>query len=260
MPFHHQHLLTALIQDYTSDFVKSNGKHEVYYNFSGIKGQTKVSRQGLNYFSSKVTLVLSSPHKYFIDFFLRNLFSQQLIEVGSLILAPESVEVEQSPKFDEELKYLSISPIVLSIESEVSQSKDFILPDSDIFSDLLYDSTMGRMERSGMYSPEDIAAFYQFQIIPDAAYIQKISVEAKKYARIYNVFEHTEKKEVRGYTIPFALYAHPRVQQFIFECGIGEATHHGYGMVDLAHADPTARAVQYDLTALNIKAVVSSFK
>jgi CRISPR-associated endoribonuclease Cas6 len=260
LPFHHQHILTALIQDFTKDFVQSNGKQEVFYNFSGLKGQTRVSRHGLNYYSSRVTLVLSSPHKHFIDFFVRNLFSQQLIEVGSLILAPETVEMEQPPKFEEEVKYLSISPIVLSVGGDDSPGKEFILPESDAFSDLLYDSTMSRMERSGMFSPEEIAKFYKFQIIPDTAYIQKINTESKKFARIYGIYEKENKMEVRGYTIPFALYAHPTVQQFVFECGMGEATHHGYGMVDLAHSDPTARATPYDLTGLNIRVVATSFR
>jgi CRISPR-associated endoribonuclease Cas6 len=261
LPFHHQHLLTALIKDFTSGFAVPAGRHEVYYNFSGLKGQTKVSRHGLNYYSSRVTLVLSSPHQPFIDHFIQKLFAQHLIEVGSLILAPETVEMEQPPKFAEEVKYLSISPIVLTVGgADAAHSKDFILPESDEFSDLLYDSTMGRMERSGMYTPEDIASFYKFQVIPDAAYIAKINSESKKFARIYGIFEKGEKIEVRGYTIPFALYAHPTVQQFVFECGMGEATMHGYGMVDLAHTDPTARAAPYDLTGLHIRTMSTAFR
>ncbi|MFT6828816.1 MAG: CRISPR-associated endoribonuclease Cas6, partial [Roseivirga sp.] len=52
LPFHHQHILAQFIKG-----VIVNGKNEnfidfPYYSFSGLKGQTKVSRTGLNYFSN----------------------------------------------------------------------------------------------------------------------------------------------------------------------------------------------------------------
>ncbi len=251
--FHHQHLLAALVREFTKGYEHNTANGEGLYHFSGLKGQTRVSRHGLNYFSNRVTLVLSSPDKKFVDFFIRNLFGQHLIEVGGLILSPEMVETEQMPNFQEETKYICISPLVLTLRGEEEMAKEFILPDSDAFSDLLYDSTMGRMERSGFFSPEEIANFYKFQIVPDRDYIAKIYQEAKKFARIYTINQPDHSKlEVRGYTLPFALYAHPKVQQFVFECGLGEATTYGYGMIDLAHSDPTARAMAYDLTSLHI--------
>ena len=38
-----------------------------------------------------------------------------------------------------------------------------------------------------------------------------------------------------GYLLPFTLHAHPKVQEFIYETGIGLYTLEGYGMVDIVH-------------------------
>ena len=245
LPFHHQHLLTEFVTKMLSGKDFSN----IPYNFSGLKGQTRVSRNGLFYYSNRVTLVLSTLDKDFVDFFLNRVFQNTLLEIGNLILTPEAVEEELQPTFANPCKYICISPLVaLMGKPEANNSlKDFITPDSEQFSDMLYESTMSRMERSGLFTAADIASFYQFQIMPDMVYLERIKQESKKFARIYTLPEQqpNQKVEVRGYTFPFALYAHPKVHEFIFNCGFGEATEFGYGMLDLANADPLARAVPY---------------
>ena len=65
------------------------------FNFSGLKGQTKVSRKGLHYYSSKVTLVFACSDKAFLDYFIKQLFAQKDLIVGNLHLEPESVESEE---------------------------------------------------------------------------------------------------------------------------------------------------------------------
>jgi CRISPR-associated endoribonuclease Cas6 len=227
------------------------------YNFSGLKGQTRVSRRGLHYYSSRVTLVFSSLDKEMIDYFLTNIFKNNLLEIGELVVSPEAIEEEKLPQFYNPNKYICISPLVLlNILDEDMSSKDFILPDSDQFSDFLYESTMYRMEHSGLFSSEEIASFYQFQVIPDMQYIEKLKKESKKFARIYALYDdYTQdpSAEVRGYTFPFSLYAHPQVHDFIFNCGFGEATMEGYGMLDIANEDPLVRCVPYRVPFLEPK-------
>ena len=112
--------------------------------------------------------------------------------------------------------------------------KRFINPDSDEFSDLLYESTLTRMEKSGWYTPEQMESFFKFQVVPDMVYVNKLKEQQKKFARIYAVYDLDVKYEVRGYTLPFTLYAAPEVQDFVFKCGLGAFTHKGFGMMDLA--------------------------
>jgi CRISPR-associated endoribonuclease Cas6 len=219
------------------------------YNFSGLKGQTKVSRKGLHYFSAKVTLVFSCSDKRFLDYFLARLLAQKDVIVGNLHLVPESTEVEEPVKITDESRFLCISPIVvIPATFNDETSKKFVPPESDEFSDLLYDSTLARMEATGKYTAEQIASFYKFQLVADHEYIQRIQASHKKFARIYPLFDNDVKFEVRGYTFPFTLYAAREVQEFIYQNGLGYFTHKGFGMLDVSNNDSIQRTAQHDAT------------
>jgi CRISPR-associated endoribonuclease Cas6 len=220
-----------------------------FYNFSGLKGQTKVSRKGLHYYSSRITLVLSSPNKAFIDYFLSNLFNFEQVEIGALFLKPETVELEESFEFEESSKFICISPLVLLGSSfNDSTAKRFIQPETDKFSDMLYESTILRMQETGLFTEEQLKSFFKFQLVPDKGYIARLTAAQKKFARIYPVFDQDVKYEIRGYTFPFTLYAAPEVQQFVFHCGMGHFTHKGFGMLDVANSSPNTRVLKYEFS------------
>jgi CRISPR-associated endoribonuclease Cas6 len=246
LPFHHQYILAQFLKG----LIVKGGREEFfnynYFNFSGLKGQTKVSRSGLHYYSSLVTLVLSSPNEEFMDYLLEQVFETPKIELGNLILSPEYTEQETEPTLEVSNKFVCISPLVLLTPAFNDESgKRFINPDTDEFSDLLYESTLTRMERSGWYNQEQMESFYKFQVVPDMNYVNKLREQQKKFARIYSVYDMDVKYEVRGYTLPFTLYAAPEVQDFVFKCGLGAFTHKGFGMLDLANHAPNQRAEPY---------------
>jgi CRISPR-associated endoribonuclease Cas6 len=250
VPFHHQFLLAQAVKG----LIMLGGKGEFgnfnQYNFSGLKGQIKISRKGLHFYSSRVTLVFSSPNQEFIDYFLGVLFAQRELVIGNLQLAPESHENEDPIAIGESVKFLCISPIVLLPASfNDEQSKRFISPESDEFSDLLYDNTMARMEASGKFTAEKMAEFYKFQLVADHDYISKIQTTHKKFARIYPLYDADVKYEVRGYTFPFTLYAPQPVQQFIYENGLGHFSHKGFGMLDVANTNSIQRQESMEMYA-----------
>jgi len=248
VPFHHQYLLAQVIKGLLMFGPEKNFLDFNQYNFSGLKGQTKVSRKGLHYFSSKVTLVFACPDKEFMDYFLARLFEQKEVIVGNLHLVPESVEEEERINIGEEGRFLCISPaVVIPAAFNDDSGKKFVSPQSDEFSDLLYDSTIARMEATGRYPADQLSAFYKFQIVPDQDYIQRIQASHKKFARIYPLYDNDVKFEVRGYTFPFTLYAAREVQQFVYENGLGYCTHKGFGMLDVAGNDSIQRTEQQDM-------------
>lgn len=249
VPFHHQYLLAQVIKGLLVFGPEKSYLNFHQFNFSGLKGQTKVSRKGLHYFSSKVTLVFACSDKPFMDYFIARLFAQQEIIVGNLHLVPESTEAEEPVQIGDEARFLCISPIVLIQASfNDDRGKKFVPPDSDEFSDLLYESTLGRMEATGKYTPEQLTSFYKFQIVADRDYIQKIQASHKKFARIYPLFDNDIKFEVRGYTFPFTLYAAREVQQFIYENGLGHFTYKGFGMLDIATNDSIRRTSEQEMS------------
>lgn len=246
VPFHHQHMLSEFITNILGEGGNNGLRDYSFYNFSGLKGQTHVNKAGLQFYSSRITLVLASPNETFINHFLSLLFEKQKVQLGNLILSPESVEKEETPEFGESVKYICISPMVLiNPNNQKIDPKKFISPVTDDFSDILYDVIMSRMESSGNYTAQQIASFFKFQVVPDKGYLEKIKSEEKKFARIYAVYEEEEMYEIRGYTLPFTLYAAPEVQKFIFLCGLGCLTYKGFGMLDIANTDPSSRTVAY---------------
>lgn len=248
MPFHHQYLLAQLLKGILIRGGETSYADFTWFNFSGLKGQTKVSRNGLHFYSNKVTLVISSFDKPFIDYFLKHLFKYPQVEVGNLFLCPEYVEQEPLPVFEDAMKYICISPMVLLDPSfNDDQGKRFISPESEDFSDSLYESTLQRMGDIGKYNEEQLKDFFRFQIVPDANYLHKIKISQKKFARIYSMYDQDVKYEVRGYTLPFTLYAAKEVQEFLFVGGIGKLCHKGFGMLDIAQGDPGKENPRYQV-------------
>ena len=245
VPFHHQYLLAEMIKGVVLSGNDAKFIDFGHYNFSGLKGQTQVSRKGLHFYSNKVTLVFSCNNKGFTEYFLDNLFELQELELGGLRLSPEFVEEEESIPLESNMKYICISPVVLAKPEYLdSIGKTFIHPEDDTFSDKIYESTMFRMEQFGGFTKKDIDSFYQFQLIPDKDYLIRLEQKNKKYSRVYPVYENDEKYEVRGYTFPFTLYADPTVQEFLFTNGLGILGHKGFGMLDIANSDPSTRVVR----------------
>lgn len=246
LPFHHQYILAQFLKGLIVKGGQEAFFNYNYFNFSGLKGQTKVSRSGLHYYSSLVTLVVSAPDESFIDYLLEQVFKTPKIELGNLILSPEYTEKEIEPPLETSNKFVCISPLVLLMPTFDDESgKRFINPDTDEFSDLLYESTLTRMEKSGWFNQEQMESFYKFQVVPDMNYVNKLREQQKKFARIYSVYDMDVKYEVRGYTLPFTLYAAEEVQNFVFKCGLGAFTHKGFGMLDLANNMPSQRTEPY---------------
>lgn len=247
VPFHHQHLLSHMIKGVLVSSADQRFENFNDYNFSGLKGQTKISRKGLHFYSSRVTMVFSCFNKEFIDHFLALLFGFPEITIGNLKLTPEEVELEElSDELSEATKFVCISPVVLKTPKFQSDiAKAFIHPNLDEFSDMLYESTMERMEKSKRFDSDQISSFYKFQVAADRDYLEKLSSQNKKFARIYPVYNQDIKYEIRGYTLPFTLYAAQDVQNFIFDSGLGNLTHKGFGMVDIAGASRSKQITSY---------------
>ena len=248
VPFHHQFLLAQTVKGLIVAGKDAGFQQFTHFNFSGLKGQTKISRKGLHFYSSRVTLVFSTADKAFLDYFLRVLFEHKEIIIGMLQLSPVVVEHEEPIAVSESVKFLCISPIVvLPAVFNDESAKRFISPESDEFSDLLYDATIAQMTSSGKFTSAQLADFYKFQLVPDKEYLNRIQSTHKKFARIYPLYDSDIKYEVRGYTFPFTLFAPPTVQQFVYEHGLGHFSHKGFGMLDMAHNDSIRKEADVEL-------------
>ncbi len=247
IPFHHQHLIAHFVEDIVNS-CNLDESQDYHYNFSALKGKTKVVPGGLQYQSNRVTIVFASESNTFIIKFVVALFKRTKLMLGNLVLYPEFVEKEEISLAQDNNKYLCISPLVMSKAQFAKEDTDqFISPFSTEFSDILYDNTMTKMERSGNYSVKQLNEYSKFQVVPDKHYFERLKQHDKKVARIYSLDEDAALQYVRGYTFPFTLYAHPEVQKFIFNNGFGEYNQKGFGMVDFAYPDGVKKIKQMQL-------------
>jgi CRISPR-associated endoribonuclease Cas6 len=248
LPYHHQYLITEFLNSYIRHYLQSiNYPKKVFYNFSSLKGQTSIGKEGLIFNSPRVSIVFSSNDQGLIESLVNQLMSNEELVLGKLILNPLHVDQEIPVQFKIAMKYLCLSPLTIipSDDQEEIDLKRFVHPSLDAFSDSLYEDTMYRMEQAG-YSAEELEQYFQFQLVPDKEYLDKIRGEEKKFARVFPIYTTDgEKLEVRGYTFPFTLYAHPKVHEFIFVCGLGAFAKNGFGMLDIANEDPHLRIISY---------------
>ena len=248
LPFHHQHLFSQLIKGMLVSVDNNQFENFDLFSFSGLKGLTRVGRQGLQYNSNRVSLVLSSNNDDFVKYVLKLIFQRKSVTVGALILEPEYIEKENLPEFGDMTKLICLSPlVVLKAEFQNDQSKRFISPTHNEFSDLLFETLLSDMEKSGI-KVEEIENYHKFQIVPDEEYLEKTKKNGKKFSRVYTLYDRDLVYDVRGYTIPFKLYAPSQMQEFIFNCGLGNYTHKGFGMVDLANVDPLTRTEKFTIS------------
>ncbi|HET8858619.1 CRISPR-associated endoribonuclease Cas6 [Marivirga sp.] len=237
VPFHHQYYLFRFFKG----LIKKCGKEEFntfkHYNFSGLKGQTTVSKSGLHFYSSKITVVFSCSNQDFIDSIIDVLFSLPEIKLNGLTIIPHTVELEHKVDFSEETKYICLSPIVLLTPKFSSDTaKKFIHPESNEFIEIL---------KIALQEKNEVLNLGDFEFLPDGNYLKKLEDKGKKYSRVYPIYDQDVPYEVRGYTFPFTLNASPEFHQYIFENGLGLYNDKGFGMLDLAEVTPGSQTVPY---------------
>ncbi len=228
VPLHHQKIISAFMDEVIREIPASSEN----YCFSSLKGTSKVQSGQIRFLSSKVSLVVSAPETDFAEQWVKKIFDRRLVSFAKLTLVPKSYDIIPDPEFKTVMKYVCISPMIPQPAFEMDPGgviPDALDPRSHEFSDLFYDAILDRMEKAG-FTQEQISSFAEFEIMPDPGYIQKILDTHKKFARIY---KNNSNQTIFGYLLPFALHAHPQVQKFIWECGIGLNTTQGYGMIDV---------------------------
>jgi CRISPR-associated endoribonuclease Cas6 len=230
IPLHHQRILSSWLQD----LIKELPQNSDWYCFSSLKGTSKVMKGQIKFLSNKISFSITAPEKEFIESLAKNIFSKREVNIGRFSLIPKSYQVIKDPEFHTVMKYICISPIVAC---PVFTGESPILdPTSHDFSDCIYEALIASMEKAG-YTQEQLHEFAEFEITPDPQYMNKIEHSPKKYARIY---KSDGDENMYGYLFPFTIHAHPEVQKFIWERGLGLYTTQGYGMIDTVPEASTA--------------------
>lgn len=225
VPLHHQKIIWNTIQSIAEEIPGLKGN----FNFSSLKGTSKVKNGFMRFLSSKITLVISCGDDDLMNAFVEKVFEKPEVSFGRLILIPKAFETIPAPEFNKEMKCVCISPIILADpDIDHLHSQEIIDPASHRFSDFLFNSMMDRLEKAG-FSESQLNEYAEFEASPDYEYLQKLADAGKKYARFY---KSNSGQSMIGYLLPFQLHAHPDIHKFFWDEGIGCLTHEGYGMID----------------------------
>lgn len=226
LPLHHQ----KLIHDAISGMISAITSDRSLFNFSSLKGTSKIANGFMKFLSNKITLVLSGRNSEYTQQLVKSILEKRTLQVGRMKLIAKFYDVIPDPEFKTRMRYLCISPMVLvDPNKDAEKSLEILDPSSHDFNDLLYNAILDRMERAG-YSESDLASYAEFELTPDQDYLSKLQENSKKYARVYKC---TTGLQMTGYLLPFTLHAHPEVHKFIWQSGMGLLTEEGYGMVDV---------------------------
>lgn len=226
IPLHHQKMVT----DALSDLINAITSDHSLFNFSSLKGTSKIQTGMMKFLSSKITLVISGRNDDFVEQLVQMIFNRPYISIGKMNLMPKFKEIIPDPTFQIKMRYLCISPLILvDPNKDVEKAMSQVEPTAHEFSDLLYNAVLDRMERSG-YTESQLNDFAEFELMPDMEYVTKVIETGKKFARQYR---SSSGMNMVGYLLPFTLHAHPEVHKFIWQSGLGVLTDEGYGMIDI---------------------------
>ncbi|MBK5285021.1 MAG: CRISPR-associated endoribonuclease Cas6 [Bacteroidia bacterium] len=226
LPLHHQKLISSFISEMLEDFPNHTG----IYNFSTLKGTSKVQAGQIRFHSSKVSLAFASLDDKIVEHVVHKIFSLEEVQIGKLGLIPKAHQLIQDPEFSMQMKYVCISPLVVEPADVGEEPRQTPLePATHEFSDHLFNTMIERMEAAG-YSEEDLNSFAEFELQPDKDYIKRMNEQGKKLVRYY---KNDNNDMMPGYLIPFTLHAHPKVQKFIWDAGLGLYCNNGFGMIDV---------------------------
>jgi CRISPR-associated endoribonuclease Cas6 len=230
VPLHHQQIVSAFMED----MIREAGQTTERYIFSSLKGTSKVQNGQIRFLSNKVTLVIGSSDRDFLNKINEKIAEKKNHNIGKLSVMAKALEEIPDPDFKTVMKYVCISPIIPAPAVEDGSPEPMALdPMSHEFSDMLYSVVIDNMEKAG-FSEADLNSFAEFEVTPDVNYVNKLNEGGKKFARIY---KNNQNKLMMGYLLPFTMHAHPTVHKFIWESGLGLYGTHGYGMIDIVQPE-----------------------
>lgn len=199
-----------------------------------------------NYFVDDHNLYLISPNIIlyislpFIDPFIRNsvlrtLRQQSLViedDLNSTNFSITQVSIFAEPQFNEEMKFILLSPLILSIKTVLlSRTKRYYLKpvDAEKINKVLSDDLVNKYKRR--YNKE--IQFKELKLSFEEDYLNTHEGVIKK---LKLKKEGNHFKDVFGMIAPFTLKGNPELIKIGYECGFGEMNYLGFGLAVVKHA------------------------
>lgn len=194
------------------------------FTFSQLMAERRRITGDRIHFGSTLTWYVSSPVELFLSHFADTLLTTGRLSIGQHQLQIRDVTVPRIPRFQSEMHFRCLSPIVMSTARERNgkQTMHYCLPDDPALSELIRQNLIRKHEAIQGRAPYDDTLTFAF----DQDYIDR------RKGRVTRLVDYKGIK-IRGVLCPFRVSGSPALIQIGYECGFGDKNSAGFGMVEV---------------------------
>ena len=236
LPINYNHLLTGVIYGFLAEsdpeyasFLHNEGylgakKRFKLFTFSQLMAERRRITGDKIHFRSTLTWYVSSPVERFLSHFADTLLTEGRLSVGQRRLPIRDVTVPRIPRFQSEMYFRCLSPVVMTTvrEWDGKQAMHYCLPDDPELSDLIRQNLIRKHEAILGRAPHDDTLAFAF----DNDYIDR------RQGRVTRLIDYKGIK-IRGVLCPFRVSGSPALIQTGYECGFGDKNSAGFGMAEM---------------------------
>lgn len=234
LPINYNYILVGTIYRFLAesnpeyaDFLHDEGYHAAekrfkLFTFSQLMAEQRRIVGEQIHFSSTLTWFVSSPVERFLSHFADTLLTEGRLSFGGHQLKIMDVTIPRVPRFQPDMRFRCLSPIVMSTvrERDGKQGMHYCLPDDPELSDLIRQNLLRKHKAIHGRTPQDDALTFRF----DERYI------SRKQGRVTRLVDFKGIK-IRGILCPFRVSGSRALIEVGYECGFGDKNSAGFGMV-----------------------------
>jgi len=227
IPFNYNYILSSIIYSKIADLDLAKKLHLStsfkYFTFSQINIQKRMMvKDGFISKNGAIGFQIASPNEHLIKSLVEGYLEDLKVNFKGQDLFVEKIELLPTPKFENKMKFKTISPIIVRTKKEIDGNlKTWDLNPSD-------PSFYINLEKNFV---KKYNKFYDKEITSDNI---KISSEMKFVRRKRIAIEKGDIKTYhRAFMIDIAIEGDKDLIEFGYDCGLGEKNSLGFGMIDL---------------------------
>lgn len=213
-----------------------NGKNYKLFTFALRIRKPKIYNELLEITDSYADLYIStSIAEKFIKSFVIGTFEQQKIFINTkninTVFLIEQMEIIPDPDFSESMKFILMSPLILStkVEHNGSLKQYYLRPeDIELINKILLKNLVNKYILINNVNPVD----EKLEFIWDKEYLEKNKRITKK---ITLDISEEKKQEIIGMQAPFILNGNTELIKIGYQTGFGEKNSMGFGMAEVKY-------------------------
>ena len=194
------------------------------FTFSQLMAERRRITGDKIHFRSTLTWYVSSPVERFLSHFADTLLTEGRLTLGQRQLPIRDVTIPRIPRFQSEMHFRCLSPIVMTTvrERDGKQAMHYCRPDDPALSELIRQNLIRKHEAIHGRAPNDDTLSFAF----DKTYIDR------RHGRVTRLIDYKGIK-IKGIMCPFRVIGSPALIQIGYECGFGDKNSAGFGMAEI---------------------------